>query len=500
MATEYNLVRNTRVFFTTNVSATTGAIPTSGATFTSANTVELQVLDGFSFKQGTQTSQIQLKEAGSTPTRGQRTFNTSLDPVDFSFSTYIRPYFNSGVVSAEEQVLWNALMSSVGIDTTGVTIGGTNSATVVGGTLTGVSRADTSTNVVTVAITTAVYTNTPLAVGQIINVVGCTGANAQEWNQPAKITALSGTGITLAYLTAPSSAAGTSPVGFAGLKFFQGAWTSNPTTGGVAAYGQTTFANSNKNQLQKFGLIFSVDGALYAIDNCALDQAVVDFGLDAISMVAWTGKGTALRQLPSTAVITGAPGTSATFSGAGNATGSAAATNTAAPYITNKLSTMQLISGLQGNGTAYTVALTGGSMTISNGIQYITPANIGVVNSPIGYFTGTRSITGTVTAYLKTGTASTPNSTAKLLADILSNVSSAAETKYRLQIEVGGLTNPIRVEFDMDGCMLQVPTIETQDIISTTIGFTAQGSSALVADQSYDLGNTNDMTIRYFSA
>ena len=497
---EFNLVRNTRVFFTTNVSATTGAIPTSGATFTAANTVELQVLDGFSFKQGTQTSQIQLKEAGSTPVRGQRTFNTSQDPVDFSFSTYIRPYFNTGVVSAEEQVLWNALMSATNIDTVGVTLGGTNSATVVGGTLTGITRADTATNRAVIAITTAVYTSTPLAVGQIVNVVGCTGANAQEWNQPARIVTLAGTGITIDYLTAPSTAAGTAPVGFAAAKLFQGAWTSNIATGGVAAYGQTTFANSNKNQLQKFGLIFSVDGALYAVDNCALDQAVIDFGLEAISMVAWTGKGTALRQLPATATITGLPGTAATFAGAGNATGTATATNTTAPYITNKLSTMQLISGLQGNGTAYTVALTGGSMSISNGIQYITPANLGVVNAPIGYFTGTRSITGTVTAYLKTGTAATPNSTAKLLSDILANVSSAAETKYRLQVEVGGLANAVRVEFDMDGCMLQVPTIETQDIIATTIGFTAQGSSALLADQSFDLGNTNDMTIRYFSA
>jgi hypothetical protein len=498
---EFNLVRNTRVFFTTNVSATTGAIPTSGATFTAANTVELQVLDGFSFKQGTQTAQIQLKEAGATPTRGQRTFNTSQDPVDFSFSTYIRPYFNTGVVSAEEQVLWNALMSASNIDTVGVTLGGTNSATVVGGTLTGITRADTATNRVTIAITTAVYTSTPLAVGQVVNVVGCTGANAQEWNQPAKVVSLGGSGIALDYLTAPSVAAGTAPVGFAAAKLFQGAWTSNIATGGVPAYGATTFGTSNRNQLQKFGMIFSVDGSLYAVDNCALDQAVIDFGLDAISMVAWTGKGTALRQLPSTAEITGLPGTSATFSGAGNATGVAAATNTVAPYITNKLSTMQLISGIQGNGgVSYTVALTGGSLTIANGIQYITPANLGVVNAPIGYFTGTRSITGTVTAYLKTGTASTPNSTAKLLSDILANVSSAAETKYRLQVEVGGLANAVRVEFDMDGCMLQVPTIETQDIIATTIGFTAQGTSALLADQTYDLGNTNDMTIRYFSA
>jgi hypothetical protein len=493
---EFNLVRNTRVFFTTNVDATSGIIPSSGATFTAANTVELQVLDGFSFKQGTQTTNIQLKEAGATPVRGQRTFNTSLDPVDFSFSTYLRPYFTGGVVSAEEQVLWNALMSAQAIDTIGITVGGTNSATVIGGTVGTFTRLDTATATATIALTTGIYTGTGLVVGDIVNIVGATGTNAMEWNAPAKIVTLGASGLVVEYLTAPSVAAGTSAT-FVTIKLFRGAWTSNAAVAPNAAYGQSTFGGSNRNQLQKFGMIFSVDGSLYAIDNCALDQAVVDFGLDAISMAAWTGKGVALRQLASTAVITGAPGTSAGFSGAGNATGSAAATNTVAPYITNKLSTMQLISNIQGAaGTAYTVALTGGSLTIANGIQYITPANLGVVNKAIGYFTGTRSITGTISAYLKTGS----GGTAALLNSMLSNISSAAETKFRLQIEIGGLANAVRVEFDMDGCMLQVPTVETADIMATTIGFTAQGTDKLVAANAYDLGNTNDMTIRYFSA
>ncbi len=493
MTTAFSLVRNTRVFFTTNVSAVTGNIPTSGATFSSSNTVELQVLDGFSFKQGTQTANIQLKEAGNSPVRGQRTFNTALDPVDFSFSTYIRPYITGGVVSAEEQVLWNALMSADNIDTTGLAL-----TTVAAYTRTGVS------DTVTFTCTAFSMTSAGLAVGDVITPVGLGasggGTVAQEWNSPARITAIAGTmaactGLTITYLTAPNAAASTAPSPApTTLNLRKGAWTSNAANANaiaVAAYGQATFGGSNKNQLQKFGLIFSVDGNLYAVDNCALDQAVIDFGLDAIAMVAWTGKGAALRLLPSTATISGSP---ATFAGSGNATGTSAATNTVAPYITNKLSTMQLIDGIQGTGTAYTIAITGGSMTIANGIQYITPANLGVVNTAIGYFTGTRSITGTVNAYLKTGSANT----AQILSDILT--ANAAETKFRVQIEVGGLSKAVRVELDMDGCMLQVPTVETADIMSTTIGFTAQATDSLVANSSYDLGNTNELTIRYFSA
>ncbi len=493
MAT-FNLVRNTRVFFTTNVNATTGAIPTSGATFTTGNTVELQVMDGFSFKQGTQTQSIELKEAGATPVRGKRTFNTSLDAAEFSFSTYIRPYFTGGVTSAEEQVLWNALMSADAIDTTGIAIA----------TVSAFVRGSTATNVVTFTCASFNLTSAGVAIGDVLTFTGLGGGGAgglaQEWNQPAKLISITGTmaaatGMNFEYLTAPSAAAGTAPTAApTALNLRKGAWTSNTAVSPVGAYGQAHFGNSNKNQMQKFGLLFSVDGAIYAVDNCALDQAVIDFGLDGIAMVAWTGKGTVLRQLPSTAVITGAIGSSATFSGAGNATGSAMQINTAAPYITNKLSTMQLIAGIQGSGTAYNIALTGGSITIANGIQYVTPANLGVVNKAIGYFTGGRSITGTVNAYLKTGT----NNSAQILSDILT--ANAAETKFRMQIEIGGLANAVRVELDMDGCMLQVPTVETQDIMSTTIGFTAQSTDALLANAAYDLANTNDMTIRYFSA
>jgi hypothetical protein len=496
----FNLVRNTRVFFTTNVDAVTGVIPNTGASISNTNTFELQVLAGFSFKQGTQTANIQLKEAGNTPTRGQRTFNTSLNPVDFSFSTYIRPKFASSAVNAEERVLWNALMSSVPIDTTGLALSTVAAFTRITN-ANGVAAATSDT--VSFTCAAANLTTAGIAVNDVITVTGITdtsGTKAKEWNTAARILSITGTltactGMTLVYLTAPDVSTGlvpsTSPTT---LSLRTGAWSNIVTAGStpvVPAYGQLHFGGSNKNTLQKFGLIFVVDGAIYAIDNCAMDQAVVDFGLDAISMVAWTGKGTVLRQLPATAIVTGSPGV---FSGAGNATGTALATVTDAQYITNKLSTLQLIGGIQGTGTAYTLALTGGSLTIANGISYITPQNLGVVNKSIGYYTGTRSITGTVTAYLKTGT----GNSAQVLSDILA--ANAAETKFRLQVEVGGLSNAVHVEFDMDGCMLQVPTVETADIMSTTIGFTAQGSSSIQADQAYDLGNTNDLTIRYFSA
>ena len=108
-----SLIRNSRLFVTYNVDQVTGVIATSG--FTPTNTQEIQVLDGFSFSQNTNADTITLSEAGPTPTRGQRSFNNSLAPVDFSFSTYVRPAKYT-TVTAEERFLWNALVSSYPAD------------------------------------------------------------------------------------------------------------------------------------------------------------------------------------------------------------------------------------------------------------------------------------------------------------------------------------------------------------------------------------------------
>jgi len=46
------------------------------------NTWEVPVLDGFSFTANTATQEIEINEAGSTPTRGQQEFTTAIEPVD----------------------------------------------------------------------------------------------------------------------------------------------------------------------------------------------------------------------------------------------------------------------------------------------------------------------------------------------------------------------------------------------------------------------------------
>lgn len=375
----FNLIRNSRVFFTSNVD-TTGIVLATG--FTPTNTFEIQVLDGFSFSQNTSSETVTINEAGAAPIRGQRSFNTALDPVDFSMSTYIRPRVDTTTITAEECVLWNAL----------------------GG-----------------------------------------------------VDALSGT---------------------------NPAWTDGSTTGPVAA--QLDFTYSNVHQLQKFGMIIVVDGICYVIDNAALDTATLDFGIDAIGMVAWAGKGTALRQIAGVTVTEGA-----TVTFANGLTGTGKGKITTARYITNKLSTLALEANISGGGTAYTIAITGGSITISNNLTYLTPANLGTVNQPIGYFTGTRSITGSVNAYLRTGA----GLSASLLTDMLAAASSSSETKYKLVVAMGGSTNSNRVDLEMNGAMLTIPTLTTDQVVSTTVNFTAQPYTG----SNYDLTATNELVVKYFA-
>ena len=474
----FNLVRNSRVFFTTNVDATTGNVLATG--FTTGNTQEIQVLDGFTFSQNTNAETVTLSEAGDAPVRGQRAFNTSLAPVDFSMSTYLRPSLDSSTVKCEESVLWNALLGTAAIDSK-YTIGGVTGATYV-----------SNTGVVTIAGT--LTGTTGIAVGNKLTIAGLTGTGAVKANTSGTVTAISSSAISIKLDSAPTTSLTlTAP---STVYLYRGAWVPHNN------YSMASSGTSDKNQLQQFGMIFVVDSVVYVVDNCALTQASIDFGLDAISTVAWTGQGTRLRQVGDTAF-----GTSSTVTitdNSGNSTGlggNAAGKNIAANYITNKLSTVTLISGINGlvggsAGTEYNVALTGGNITFNNNISYLTPANLGVVNLPITYFTATRAVSGTLNAYLRTGAG--VSGTGALLNDLLASAATAIDPKFALNVAIGGKNNTVRVELDMAGAMISIPTVDVQQVVSTTINFTAQGHD--VTNSTYDISTPNELVVRYYSA
>jgi hypothetical protein len=371
-----NLIRNSKVYFTTSLN-TDGSVnfPACSAT----NTQELQVLDGMSFSQNTTTETVTLNEAGSAPSRGQRSFNTALAPVDFSFSTYIRPFYKevgaSDKLTAEESVLWNALMGA--------------------------------------------------------NAIGSSGA----W-------------------TATDNA-------------------SAPTA--TATYSKT---NSNVHQLQKFALIINVDSIQYVIEDCVLNTATIDFGLDAIATIQWAGNGAKLVQ-------DATPATIAAYQ----------EKNTDAKFIANKLSVITLVSGINStSGTSYTVPLTGGQIVFSNNVTYLTPQNLGIVNKPATYFTGTRSVSGNITAYLRSG-GGTGNYSAELLSALLTGSSTNVDTKYTLTIKIGG-SSGTHVDVKLPAAMISIPTVQTEQIVSTTINFTGQSYTG----SDFDIEEANEASVTYYVA
>lgn len=379
----FNLIRNSRVFFTTNVNSATGVVAATG--FTADNTREIQVLEGFTFSQNTTQETVTLNEAGETPVRGQRSFNTALDPVDFSFSTYMRPSdLGAGSdVTCEESVLWNAMFSD--------------------------------------------------------KAIGVTGA----------------------------------------------AWVEDEAIATCVA------TNSNKHQLQQFGMIITVDTTTFVIDNCVLNTATIDFGIDAIAAVQWAGQGSLLRQITTPTLGLEAVTNNVTF--AGTLSGVAKKKDVNALFLANKLSTVILDEGINSGGTAYTVALTGGTLTISNNVTYLTPANLAVVNKPITYFAGTRSISGSLNAYLRTGT----TNTAGLMNSLLTGSSTEVDPDFYMKVVVGGAVGAAtRVEFEMPAVVLSIPTVNAEQVVSTTINFTAQGSTG----SNFDIGQSNEITINYLSA
>jgi hypothetical protein len=393
-----NLIRNSRVFFTTNVDSygrvKIGSLKDVAAPMTPTNTWEIQVLEGLTFSQNTTQDTITLNEAGAAPSRGQRSFNTALQPLDFSFSTYIRPFNSGTAVTAEERVMWNAFGGAANIS-----------------------------------------------------------SGSAAWSETSSAATMS-------------------------------------------------FANSNKHQLLPFGLVIIFDNTAYALDNCALDTATIDFGIDAIAAVQWAGKGSNIRPLSSLTADTGNPvvfsGDDVTQGGA-EPVDSAYAKNVNARYITNKLSTLVLNDGINDftnsstPAVTYSVALTGGQISFNNNLTYLTPANLATVNLPITYFTGTRAITGNLTAYLKTGT----NETAKLLSDMLASASTTVDPKYTINVQLGGPTsNATGVEIKLPAAMLQIPQINTAQVISTTINFTAQGYTGTA----YDITAQNEASVVYRAA
>lgn len=330
---------------------------------------EVPVLDGFSFSQATNVSEITLAEMESTggvSRRGRAAFNDSLAPAEWSVTTYVRPTTAGGNVVPVEEGLWELLVGEAG-------------------------------------------------------------------------------------------------------------------TPGVASY-DIDFSSSNKSALPTGAFYFVLGDAnkkVYKVTECVVGEASIDFDIDGIAQIAWSGQGAEIVEV---AVGTVPAVTETAVQGQLTDTGA---------FIRNRLTTLTVApdlayagqSGLEAN---YSITLTGGSISISNNITFITPEELGIVNVALGHVTGTRTISGSLTCYLDLDTGTTTSSS-----DFWSDVKGLAQNtrnKFSLTFNVGGTGSGPKLSLVMPQCHVDIPTHSVEDVISLETNFNALPSS---------LDSTDEMTISY---
>ncbi len=353
-----------------------------------ALTWELPVLNGYSFNQTTNTSEITLSEAADstgTSRRGKAMFNDSLAPAEWSFDTYVRPIIAGTVHAAIEEVLWA--------------------------------------NFVANAVPTAGIDPAP------------------ESYLPAGTVTRTGT-----------------------------------------ASMEIGFGNSNVLNLGIFDLVFvlganrqpdanyEADGetTIYRVNNCSINEVGITFDLDGISTLSWSGMGSRVKEevpaFDASAAIRRGIDSSNTF-------------------IRNKLTAIDLVRTDDASNKAYAITLTGGSITFSNNMSYLTPEVLGRVNTPLGHITGARSISGSFTAYLDNKT----NGTMDLFED-MSNATNKINNAFTLDIYVGGKASanmPVApgVQFKFPNVQLEMPTHSLDDVVGVEVAFTALPSTISAADE-----------------
>ena len=401
---------------------------------------EIPVLDGFSFSQATNSSEITLNEMESSAgvsRRGRRAFNDSLAPGEWSFSTYVRPYTAAGAsqgtgsadaaaeVHAVEEVLW-ALMA---------------------------------------------------------------GAN-----------------------------------NYSSSKYDKGG-TDVLVPGGSSM--TVNFDSSNVAQLSTFNLYFVLGNAnrtVMKLDGCVVGEASIDFDIDGIATIAWSGNAANVVDFTgSTIEATSAPAYDAnTQDGSEIAVGDVfldtdnshklqivtvkpgsgtvslgsyvnEAITTTTNFIRNRLTVLTVTpttrdpdsDGANELETNYSLTLTGGNVTISNNITFITPEEIGTVNVPIGHVTGTRSVSGSFTCYLTEDT-STTNASRDFFED-LRGITNVVTNSFGLVFKIGGATGT-GLEMNMATSHVEIPTHSIEDVISLETNFQALPST---------IDGTNELALTY---
>lgn len=352
---------------------------------------EIPVLDGFSFSQGTNTTEVTIAEmadSSNNSRRGRIAFNDSLNAAEWSFSTYARPTIVDSNHRATEEVLWALMAGAKDYD-----------------------GAEGNNN--------------------IFN----DGASS-----PVTVVNSDGTNMDINF-------EGSNKLEFADANI----WFRFPSNDDGGSDGDV----------------------YYKCEGAVVNEAALNFDLEGITTIEWSGMSKKLVEA------------SAPTLGTPLAHGATSTSN----FIRNRLTQLVLdATDSQGGSiedSAYNLVLTGGNITISNNITFITPSSLGVVNVPLGHVSGTRSVSGSFTCYLSGDT----RGSADLMEDLIAS-STVVQNEFALTFNVGGTTAP-NLSISCPQAMLEIPSHSVEDVISVEVNFHALPS---------DIANTDEVTITYKGA
>jgi len=384
MATKLYFSRDTKVI---------AHVPQSSAG-TKSMYYDIPVLDGFSFSQATNTSEITLNEAQSTAgvsRRGRAMFNDSYAPVEWSFSTYMMPFTSAG---------------------------GTK----------GTSGKASGTDGAHCEVSEALWA---MFFGQTVNA----GVTSDATN-----------------LDITQSTANKATLGVFDLFFVMGA------SQAATAYNFTT-GNATANQM------------IYKLSDCSIGEASFDFDLDGIATVNWSGNG---KLISEEATLNLSSSDALINEGVSNTTG----------FIRNRISDLTITGDASGSSVTYVSTLTGGNISWSNNLTYLTPETLGVVNQPLGHVTGTKTIGGNFTCYLDNAG---NTSSAELYEDLV-EATSDIQNSFSLAFDIGGSGTP-HCLITMPTAHLEVPSHSIDEVISLETNFHALPS---------DFDSTDEISVFQF--
>ena len=510
----------------------------------------IPVLDGFSFSQATNASEITLNEmedASGRSRRGRKMFTDSLSAAEWSFSSYIRPFKSAGSKSATngvadssanhqhavEAALWVAMAGQiVYVPSTGKfkhgATGGALSSLVIASGATDADSGDRAAGTYTIAVPTVgadADASATVAAGSGSNTGGTNAVVTVvvDSNKTATVSISErGTGfdtgntITIGDELLGGDGSGDELV----LTVTSESFTSDATDLNI------NFYDSSRASLGTFDLYYvfsdrSAGRLLYKLENAVVNEASIDFDIDGIATINWSGMAGQIKEV-ATGLAAGqvtAADAAPTASAAGalwidtndsdtiymsTASGSSnwyeavsEATTSTSNFIRNRLTQLTLApeTNFQSDTsftnaagasdsyeTSYSVAITGGNVTFSNNVSYLTPEELGKVNQPIEHVTGPRSVTGSLTCYLASSDAAT-NRSRDLFADLVSDVNTVIN-KFAITLQVGvtDATKP-RFEIAIPTAHLEIPSHSIEDVISLETNFHGLGTGVSEGDE-----------------